>query len=268
MGMFGVVRLTKRGPRVSVGYATRFGGGSRRRGNAGDTLKGIGVLVVGFPVICILGFAYKFTGWLGVGVVGAMMIAAVWCIADTFEAIKAKTMTDAQLKMRVWICGASIVAFMIAFAIVAIWASGPPNASQGFSQNRDQPVHIEATTPEVREAERDQAKQAREWSAYQAKLKSREEIGKQKTEIAQSNRKLNEELRAYCTEDPTRCATAGLFVSSTASAMAWRVPSASDSKSITAPPSIGSKASAVSITSANLHGGKSAIRDTPPYLKS
>ncbi len=29
--------------------------------------------------------------------------------------------------------------------------SGPPNALQGFSQNRDQPVHIEATTLEVRD---------------------------------------------------------------------------------------------------------------------
>ena len=31
---------------------------------------------------------------------------------------------------------------------------GPPNALQGFSQNRDQPVHIEAATLEVRDKER------------------------------------------------------------------------------------------------------------------
>jgi lipopolysaccharide export system protein LptA len=33
-------------------------------------------------------------------------------------------------------------------------AKGPPNALQGFSQNRDQPVHIEATTLEVRDKDK------------------------------------------------------------------------------------------------------------------
>ena len=194
MGMFGVVRFSKRGPSVSVGYATRFGGGSRRQKSAED-LKGIGILIAGFPVICILGFAYKFTGWLGVGVVGAMMIAAVWYIVDTFEAIKAKTMTDAQLKKRIWICGASIAAFMVAFGFVVLWARSVPEPQAVAGQK----------SPAIEQAERDRAKQPNDWSAYQAKLKSREEIIKQKAEIAQSNRKLNEELRAYCTEDPTRC---------------------------------------------------------------
>jgi lipopolysaccharide export system protein LptA len=32
--------------------------------------------------------------------------------------------------------------------------SGPPNAMQGFSQNRDQPVHIEATRLEVRDKDK------------------------------------------------------------------------------------------------------------------
>ena len=33
--------------------------------------------------------------------------------------------------------------------------SGPPNALQGFSQNRDQPVHIEAATLEVRDKQKE-----------------------------------------------------------------------------------------------------------------
>jgi lipopolysaccharide export system protein LptA len=33
-------------------------------------------------------------------------------------------------------------------------AAGPPNAMQGFSQNRDQPVHIEATRLEVRDKDK------------------------------------------------------------------------------------------------------------------
>jgi lipopolysaccharide export system protein LptA len=33
-------------------------------------------------------------------------------------------------------------------------ASGPPNALQGFSQNRDQPVHIESATLVVRDKEK------------------------------------------------------------------------------------------------------------------
>jgi lipopolysaccharide export system protein LptA len=33
-------------------------------------------------------------------------------------------------------------------------SQGPPNALQGFSQNRDQPVHIEAATLEVRDKQK------------------------------------------------------------------------------------------------------------------
>ena len=32
---------------------------------------------------------------------------------------------------------------------------GPPNALQGFSQNRDQPVHIESATLEVRDKQKE-----------------------------------------------------------------------------------------------------------------
>src|SRR5207342_1154062 len=34
-------------------------------------------------------------------------------------------------------------------------SQGPPNALQGFSQNRDQPVHIEAATLEVRDKQKE-----------------------------------------------------------------------------------------------------------------
>jgi lipopolysaccharide export system protein LptA len=39
-------------------------------------------------------------------------------------------------------------------APAAAVAKGPPNALQGFSQNRDQPVHIEAATLEVRDKDK------------------------------------------------------------------------------------------------------------------
>jgi lipopolysaccharide export system protein LptA len=39
-------------------------------------------------------------------------------------------------------------------AATAPASKGPPNALQGFSQNRDQPVHIEAATLEVRDKEK------------------------------------------------------------------------------------------------------------------
>ena len=42
-----------------------------------------------------------------------------------------------------------------AFNLHAQPASGPPNALQGFSQNRDQPVHIEAATLEVRDKQKE-----------------------------------------------------------------------------------------------------------------
>lgn len=50
-------------------------------------------------------------------------------------------------------------AFAFAFllpvtALQAQSSKGPPNALQGFSQNRDQPVHIEAATLEVRDKDK------------------------------------------------------------------------------------------------------------------
>lgn len=53
-----------------------------------------------------------------------------------------------------------IIVGALAAAVIATVAqaqprgSGPPNALQGFSQNRDQPVQIEAATLEVREKEK------------------------------------------------------------------------------------------------------------------
>lgn len=54
------------------------------------------------------------------------------------------------------------ITFLIAVAMILLGASphaqtvskGPPNALQGFSQNRDQPVHIEAATLEVRDKQK------------------------------------------------------------------------------------------------------------------
>jgi lipopolysaccharide export system protein LptA len=43
---------------------------------------------------------------------------------------------------------------MTSGAAVAQPSKGPPNALQGFSQNRDQPVHIEAATLEVRDKDK------------------------------------------------------------------------------------------------------------------
>ena len=40
-------------------------------------------------------------------------------------------------------------------ALLAQPSKGPPNALQGFSQNRDQPVHIEAATLEVRDKQKE-----------------------------------------------------------------------------------------------------------------
>ena len=48
-----------------------------------------------------------------------------------------------------------VVALLLAAgSVVAQPAKGPPNALQGFSQNRDQPVHIEAATLEVRDKDK------------------------------------------------------------------------------------------------------------------
>jgi lipopolysaccharide export system protein LptA len=55
---------------------------------------------------------------------------------------------------------ARLILMAAAFAVVAADAraqtasKGPPNALQGFSQNRDQPVHIEAATLEVRDKDK------------------------------------------------------------------------------------------------------------------
>jgi lipopolysaccharide export system protein LptA len=49
-----------------------------------------------------------------------------------------------------------LAAVLIGFATVADAqpSKGPPNALQGFSQNRDQPVHIDAATLEVRDKDK------------------------------------------------------------------------------------------------------------------
>jgi lipopolysaccharide export system protein LptA len=44
--------------------------------------------------------------------------------------------------------------FFAAGPLAAQPSKGPPNALQGFSQNRDQPVHIEASTLEVRDKDK------------------------------------------------------------------------------------------------------------------
>jgi lipopolysaccharide export system protein LptA len=47
------------------------------------------------------------------------------------------------------------VLFAVPGALMAQPSKGPPNALQGFSQNRDQPVHIEAATLEVRDKQKE-----------------------------------------------------------------------------------------------------------------
>lgn len=48
-----------------------------------------------------------------------------------------------------------VIAIVLATAAAAAQPSkGPPNALQGFSQNRDQPVHIDAATLEVRDKDK------------------------------------------------------------------------------------------------------------------
>ena len=59
--------------------------------------------------------------------------------------------------IRRWSAPLVIAAALLAYgsALHAQTASkGPPNALQGFSQNRDQPVHIEAATLEVRDKDK------------------------------------------------------------------------------------------------------------------
>lgn len=53
--------------------------------------------------------------------------------------------------------GAALLALVVASASAPLYAQpskGPPNALQGFSQNRDQPVQIEAATLEVRDKDK------------------------------------------------------------------------------------------------------------------
>jgi lipopolysaccharide export system protein LptA len=49
---------------------------------------------------------------------------------------------------------AAALLMMTGVPLLAQPSKGPPNALQGFSQNRDQPVHIEATTLEVRDKDK------------------------------------------------------------------------------------------------------------------
>ncbi len=53
------------------------------------------------------------------------------------------------ISRRAWLAGALVAT--LAPGLVWAQAKGVPNALQGFSQNRDQPVQIEATTLEVRD---------------------------------------------------------------------------------------------------------------------
>ncbi len=48
----------------------------------------------------------------------------------------------------------AIAAALLIAGAAAAQPKGPPNALQGFSQNRDQPVHIEAATLEVRDKDK------------------------------------------------------------------------------------------------------------------
>jgi len=49
---------------------------------------------------------------------------------------------------------AAVSAALAMTPLIAQPAKGPPNALQGFSQNRDQPVHIDAATLEVRDKDK------------------------------------------------------------------------------------------------------------------
>jgi lipopolysaccharide export system protein LptA len=51
-------------------------------------------------------------------------------------------------------CLLAAVLLAVPGAAAAQPSNGPPNALQGFSQNRDQPVHIEAATLEVRDKDK------------------------------------------------------------------------------------------------------------------
>jgi lipopolysaccharide export system protein LptA len=54
-----------------------------------------------------------------------------------------------------WLTAAAIVFFIGTGALAAQPPKGPPNALQGFSQNRNEPVHIDAAKLEVRDKEKE-----------------------------------------------------------------------------------------------------------------
>ena len=56
--------------------------------------------------------------------------------------------------LRFWRTSIAFALLLPATALHAQPSKGPPNALQGFSQNRDQPVHIEAATLEVRDKDK------------------------------------------------------------------------------------------------------------------
>jgi lipopolysaccharide export system protein LptA len=66
-------------------------------------------------------------------------------------------MTKSDIKIRKLAAGLLLTA-LVSFSAPALHAQpaakGPPNALQGFSQNRDQPVHIEAASLEVRDKDK------------------------------------------------------------------------------------------------------------------
>jgi lipopolysaccharide export system protein LptA len=63
-------------------------------------------------------------------------------------------MTAISARLSVGLFVAAVAAAGVALPALAQSSKGPPNALQGFSQNRDQPVQIEAATLEVREKEK------------------------------------------------------------------------------------------------------------------
>lgn len=58
------------------------------------------------------------------------------------------------MMLRAFVLAAGLLVAGPALAQQQAQSKGPPNALQGFSQNRDQPVHIEAATLEVRDKDK------------------------------------------------------------------------------------------------------------------
>jgi lipopolysaccharide export system protein LptA len=63
-------------------------------------------------------------------------------------------MTVVRKLARLLLIAAALLAMPGAGSHAQPQSKGPPNALQGFSQNQDQPVHIEATTLEVRDKDK------------------------------------------------------------------------------------------------------------------